>query len=53
MGLTHEQLYKDVIKALDKLFNDTTVSLEETMSSLCDIQDHVSMLQDALENDMK
>jgi hypothetical protein len=44
----HDQLLESAKKAADKLFSDTTVALSETKAFLCDLEEHIGSLIDAI-----
>jgi hypothetical protein len=46
---SHEQLLEDAKKMADRLFSDTSVALDETRASLCDLKEHIECLIDAVE----
>lgn len=53
MDRGHELLCSDAANAISKVHGDTDVTLEETLSSLTDLREHLDMLIDAVEHDIK
>lgn len=51
--MRHEQLKREVIEALNKLFGDRSVSQEQTLESLEEIQSETEIFIDAINDDLK
>ena len=48
MNRNHELLKTKTTNCIDTLFGDTTVSIEETLSSLEDVKNHIEILIESI-----
>ena len=48
--MAHKDRLEAAKKAVDELHSDTSVSLEETEASLCDLREHIDVLIDAVKH---
>lgn len=49
----HKARCDSVLDAVTRLHSDTSVPLETTLESLCNLREHVSILVEAVEADIK
>jgi hypothetical protein len=49
----NDMLYEEVLKSIDTLYSDKSVSIEKAMENLQGIRDHVEILLEALRADLR
>jgi hypothetical protein len=51
--MNHEERKRRAFSAIDSLFSDSSIPLEETIDALGELKEHIDTQIDALERDIK
>ena len=50
---THDEIYEEAIKAIQKVFDDTSMSPEGTIESLQSLQSEIDVMIEAIRDDLR